>query len=67
MEYKKFRKASVNIFKNIIVYIYIYIYIYNKIINATLVFVPIFSWTQRSKTFSMYTKGLFLSNIHKSV
>ncbi len=43
MEYKKFRKASVNIFKNIIVYIYIYIYIYNKIINATLVFVPIFS------------------------
>ncbi len=26
------------------------------------------SWTQISKTFSMYTKGLFLSNIvHKSV
>ncbi len=34
------------------------------------VFLPPFfmSWTQRSKTFSMYTKGLFLSNIvHKSV
>ncbi len=33
-------------------------------------FMPPFfmSWTQRSKTFSMYTKGLFLSNIvHKSV
>ncbi len=42
----------------------------NKIINATLLFWPPFymSWTQRSKTFSMYTKGLFLSNIvHKSV
>ncbi len=42
----------------------------NKIINATLLFLPLFfmSWTQRSKTFSMYTKGLFLSNIvHKSV
>ncbi len=41
-----------------------------KIINATLLFLhPFFmSWTQRSKTFSMYTKGLFLSNIvHKSV
>ncbi len=41
-----------------------------KIINATLLFLPPFfmSWTQRSKTFSMYTKGLFLSNIvHKSV
>ncbi len=36
-----------------------------KIINATLLFLPPFSmsWTQRSKTFSMYTKGLFLSNI----
>ncbi len=60
------------------IYIYIYIYIYtvyiyytlNKIINATLLFLPPFfmSWTQRSKTFSMYTKGLFLSIIvHKSV
>ncbi len=42
----------------------------NKNINATLLFLPPFfmSWTQRSKTFSMYTKGLFLSNIvHKSV
>ena len=41
-----------------------------KIINATLLFLPPFfmSWTQRSKTFSMYTKELFLSNIvHKSV
>ncbi len=35
----------------------------------TFVFDPIFmSWTQRSKTFSMYTKGLFLSNVvHESV
>ncbi len=57
------------------IYIHIYIYIYtvyilNKIINATLLFLPTFfmSWTQISKTFSMYTVGLFLSNIvHKSV
>ncbi len=45
-------------------------YTLTKIINATLLFLPPFfmSWTQRSKTFSMYTKGLFLSNIvHKSV
>ncbi len=52
------------------IYIYIYIYALNKIINATLFFLPPFlmSCTQRSKTFSMYTKGLFLSNIvHKSV
>ncbi len=48
----------------------IYIYTLNKIINATLLFLPPFfmSWTQRSTTFSIYTKGLFLSNIvHKSV
>ncbi len=34
-------------------------------INKTLLFLPPFfmSWTQRSKTFSMYTKGLFLLNI----
>ncbi len=41
-----------------------------KIINATLLFLPPFfkSWTQRYKTFSMYTKCLFLSNIvHKFV
>ncbi len=47
-----------------------YIYTLNKFINATLLFLPPFfmSWTQRSKTFSMYIKGLFLSNIvHKSV
>ncbi len=47
-----------------------YIHTLAKIINATLLFLPPFfmSWTQRSKTFSMYTKGLFLSNIvHKSV
>ncbi len=39
--------------------------ILNKIINATLLFLPPFfmSWTQRSKTFFMYTKDLFLSNI----
>ncbi len=45
-------------------------HILNKVINATLLFLHTFfmSWTQRSKTFSMYTKGLFLSNIvHKSV
>ncbi len=31
-------------------------------------FAPIMSWTQISKTFYMYTKGLFLPNIvHKSV
>ncbi len=44
-------------------------YTQNKIINATLLFLPPFltSWTQSSKTFSMYTKGLFLSNVvHKS-
>ncbi len=36
----------------------------------SLLFLPPFfmSWTQSSKTFAMYTKGLFLSNIvHKSV
>ncbi len=47
-----------------------YLFISNKIINITLLLLPPFfmSWTQRSKTFSMYTKGLFLSNIvHKSV
>ncbi len=52
------------------IYIYIYIYTLSKIINATILFLPPFfmSWTQRSNTFSMYTKGLFLSNIvHKSV
>ncbi len=45
-------------------------YTLTKIINATLLFLPQFflSLTQRSKTFYMYTKGLFLSNIvHKSV
>ncbi len=45
--------------------------IYNEqIINTTLLFLtPFFmSRTQRSKTFSMYTKGIFLSNsVHKSV
>ncbi len=49
---------------------YIGLYTLNKIINGTLLFLPPFfmCWTQRSKTFSMYTKGLFLSNIvHKSV
>ncbi len=49
---------------------YIQVYTLTKIINATLLFLPPFfmSWTQRSKTFSMYTKGLFLSNIvHESV
>ncbi len=37
--------------------------------NAFVLAPPFFkSWTQRSKTFSMYIKGLFLSNIvHKSV
>ena len=42
----------------------------NTIINVTLLFLPPFflSWTQRSKTFSTYTKGLFLSHIvHKSI
>ncbi len=51
-------------------YTYTYTYTLTKIINATLLFLPpvFMSWTQRSKTFSMYTKGLFLSNIvHKSV
>ncbi len=46
------------------------VYTLTKFINATLLFLPPFfmSWTQRSKTFSLYTKGLFLSNIvHKSV
>ena len=45
-------------------------YTLNKNISATLLFLlPFFmSWTQRSKTFSMYTKGPFLSKIvHKSV
>ncbi len=44
--------------------------ILNKIINATILFLPPFfmRWTQSSKTFSMYTKCPFLSNIvHKSV
>ncbi len=53
------------------IFIYIYtVYTLNKIINTTLLFLPPFfmSWTQRSKTLSMNTKGLFLSNIvHKSV
>ncbi len=46
------------------------VYTLTKIIYATLLFLPplFMSWTQRSKTFSMYTKGLFLSNIvHKYV
>ncbi len=45
------------------------VYTLNKIINAILLFLPPFfmSWTKISKIFSMYTKGLFLSNIvHKS-
>ncbi len=51
--------------KYIYLYIYIYIYTLTKIINATLLFLPLFfmSWTQRSNNFSMYTKRLFLSNI----
>ncbi len=46
-----------------------YIYTEKNYKRNTFVFAPFFmSWTQRSKTFSMYTKGLFLSNIvHKSV
>ncbi len=38
------------------------VFILNKIINAILLFLPPFfmSCTQRSKTFSMYTKDLFL-------
>ncbi len=37
-----------------------FLFTLTKIINATLLFLPPFfmSWTQRSKTFSMYTKGL---------
>ncbi len=37
----------------------------NKIIYTTLLFLPPFfmSWTQRSSTFYIYTKGLFLSKI----
>ncbi len=42
-----------------------YSYALTKIINAKHLFLPLFfmSWTQRSKNFYMYTKGLFLSNI----
>ncbi len=50
-------------------YIYMYMCLYTEQ-NKKLLFLPSFfiSWTQRSKTFSMCTKGLFLSNIiHKSV
>ncbi len=38
------------------------LYILNKIINATLLFLPPFfmSWTQRSKIYFMCTEGLFL-------
>ncbi len=57
----------------IYIYIYIYIYVYTYTEQSykcnTFVFAPFFmSWTQRAKTFSMDTKGLFPSNIvHKSV
>ncbi len=45
--------------------LYIYIYIYFILLFLSPFFM---SWTQRSKTFSMYTKGLFPSNIvHKCV
>ncbi len=46
-----------------------FIHTLNKNKRNTLFLPPFFmSWTQRSKTFFMYTKGLFLSNIvHKSV
>ncbi len=48
-------------------YIYIYIYTEQKYKCNNFVFAPIFH-ELNSKTFSMYTKGLFLSNIvHKSV
>ncbi len=42
-----------------------YIYTLNKIINAALLFLlPFFkSWTQRSKTFSMYTKRKFWGSV----
>ena len=46
------------------------VFILNKITNATLLFLLPFlmSWRQRSKTFSIYTKDPFFSNIvHKSV
>ncbi len=44
-----------------IIYIYIYIYTEKNYKRNTFVFAPFFmSWTQISKTFSMYTKGLFL-------
>ncbi len=51
------------------VFVRVYIYTEQNYKRNTLVFAPFYmSWTQRSKTFSMYTKGLFLSNIvHKSV
>ncbi len=51
-------------------YVCMYVCMLNKIINATLLFLPPFymSGTQRSTTSSMHTIGLFLSNIvHKSV
>ncbi len=46
------------------IYIYIYINTLTKMINVTLLFLPLFfmSWNQRSKTVSMYTKGLFLQS-----
>ncbi len=47
-----------------------YIYKLNKIINPTILFLPpFFAWAElKDLRLSMYTKGLFLSNIvHKSV
>ncbi len=51
----------------IYIYIYIYIYTLNKIINATLLFCPHFSWAVlKDLRLFLYTKYLFLSNIvHK--
>ncbi len=49
---------------------YIYIYTEQNYKHNTFVFAPIFSKKLKdfTKTFSMYTKGLFLSNIvYKSV
>ncbi len=72
----KNRQCIKYLFAPLYVYIYIYIYICVCIYTeqmykcSTFVFLPPFflSRTQRFKTFSMYTKGLFLSNIvHKSV
>ncbi len=55
--------------KKIIIITYVYIYTEQKYKCNTFIFASYFfmSWTQRSQTFSMYTKCLFLSNISKSV